>query len=189
MARWRDGDEEAASEIYRRYGPRLRALARSRLPAHLARRVDPDDIVQSACGSFFAAVRQGRYVLKVPGDLWRLLAAVTVHKLQHHLERQAAGKRTTSRERHFGGESSLHRLGNFEAVTTTPSQAAAAADMLDLAIRGLGEIDRRIVELRLQGHRVEEIAVEVRRSERTVRRVLEQLKDRLQAAGVEWHDV
>jgi hypothetical protein len=34
-----------------------------------------------------------------------------------------------------------------------------------------------MVELRLQGHRLEEIAAEVQRSERTVRRLLEEVKE------------
>ena len=45
-------------------------------------------------------------------------------------------------------------------------------------LRGLGPISRRMVELRLQGFGLEEIAAEVRRSERTVRRVLDEVKGR-----------
>jgi RNA polymerase sigma-70 factor (ECF subfamily) len=184
VARWRQGDEQAAGQLFRRYAPRLRALARSRLPAPLARLVDPDDVVQSACGSFFAGVRDGRFVFDTPGDIWRLLAAMTINKLQRHVERHATAKRALSRQRHFGGESSLQRLGAPNAADATPSRAAALSDSLEQAMQGLDGIHRRIVELRLQNYQVEEIAALVGRSERTVRRVLDEMKERLRQAGI-----
>ena len=45
LARWRAGDADAAAEIFRRYADRLIALARGRLSAKLARRIDPEDVV------------------------------------------------------------------------------------------------------------------------------------------------
>src|SRR5947209_7362385 len=101
LARWRDGDQQAADLLVRRFGQRLRALARSRLPAALARQVDAEDIVQSAYRSFFAGARAGRFVVDDGGGLWRLLAAITLHKLQRQLERHRAGKRALARERTY----------------------------------------------------------------------------------------
>src|SRR5947209_1095765 len=80
MARWRDGDQQAAGELFRRYADRLRALARTRLSARLARHVDPEDVVQSAYRSFFSGARSDRYALRRSGDLWRLLVSITLHK-------------------------------------------------------------------------------------------------------------
>ena len=71
--RWRGGDQKAAEELFRRYANRLIGLARSRLSRKLARRVDPEDVVQSVYRSFFHDVRDGRYDLQRGGDLWRLL--------------------------------------------------------------------------------------------------------------------
>ena len=185
MARWRAGDEAAAEALYRRYAQRLRALARSRLSGRFAHQIDPEDIVQSAYRSFFAGARAGRYELRRSGDLWRLLAAITVHKLQRQIERRTAHKRAAGRERPFGRESSLDNLQpRHTAGEPSPSEAAAFADLLEQAVRGLDPLQRRMVELRLEGYRLEEIAAEVRRSERTVRRVLEQVKARLEDAGL-----
>ncbi len=47
------GQGEAATAIFERYVERLLALARTRLGARLRRRVDPEDVVQSAYRSFF----------------------------------------------------------------------------------------------------------------------------------------
>jgi RNA polymerase sigma-70 factor (ECF subfamily) len=180
MARWREGDEDAATELFRRYAERLIALARSRLSARLANHVDPEDVVQSAYRSFFTGARAGRYALQRSGDLWRLLVAITLHKLHHQVERHTAGKRAAGRECRFGHESNLVQLqGQLHAREPTPAEAAALADTLEQLLRGLEPLQRRMVELRLQGCGLEEIAAEVRRSERTVRRLLERIKERL----------
>src|SRR5689334_8029550 len=94
------GDNQAATEVFEQYVERLTALARSRLSAKLAPRVDPEDIVQSAYRSFFVAAGRGQFELQRSGDLWRLLVEITLHKLyrtaQHHLAQQ----RAVSREQH-----------------------------------------------------------------------------------------
>jgi RNA polymerase sigma-70 factor (ECF subfamily) len=180
MARWRDGDQEAAGELFERYAERLVALARSRLAAWLARHVDAEDVVQSAYRSFFTGARAGRFSLRRSGDLWRLLVAITLHKLQHQVERHTAGKRAADRECHFGTEAGVPGLqGQLLAREPTPAEAAALADTLERLLRGLEPPQRRMVELRLQGCGLEEIAAEVRRSERTVRRLLERVKEQL----------
>ena len=180
MARWREGDQNAAEEMFRRYAERLRALARSRLSARLARHVDPDDVVQSAYRSFFTAARDGRYALRRSGDLWRLLAAITLHKLRRQVERHTARKRAGARERHFGGDNGFCGLpAEALAREPTPQEAAALADTLEQVFRGLEPLQRRMIELRLQGCGLDEIADDVRRSERTVRRLLELVKGRL----------
>jgi RNA polymerase sigma-70 factor (ECF subfamily) len=181
MARWRNGDEEAAGELFRRYAERLLALARSRLSAWLSRHVDPEDVVQSAYRSFFTGARAGRYALERNGDLWRLLVAITLHKLQHQVEHHSAAKRAAVREGPAPSESSVFGLqGEMLARGPTPAEAAALADTLERVLHGLEPLQRRMVELRLQGCGLEEIAADVRRSERTVRRLLERVKERLQ---------
>src|SRR5262249_29880418 len=102
VARWREGDQQAAEELFRRYAERLIALARSRLSAKLARRIDPEDVVQSVYRSFFTDSREGRYDLQRGGDLWRLLVAITLHKLHDQIRRNTRGKRTVEREQNLG---------------------------------------------------------------------------------------
>jgi RNA polymerase sigma-70 factor (ECF subfamily) len=181
LARWRQGDQEAAGELFRRYAGRLIALARSKLSARLARHLDPEDVVQSAFRSFFTGARAGRYALERSGDLWRLLVAITLHKLQHQVERQTAGKRAGAHGP--PGEAPAGRCVlrvQVPARGPTPAEAAALADTLGQVFRGLDPLQRRMLELRLQGYRLDEIAGEVRRSERTVRRLLERVREYLQ---------
>lgn len=173
--RWQGGDQEAAGELFLRYAERLLALARSRLSAKLSRHVDPEDVVQSAYRSFFVGARDGRFVLRQSGDLWRLLVAITVHKLQKQVERHAAGKRDLGKEPH-DQDGSWTLQDEILAREPTPEEAAALADTLEHVLKGLEPRQRRMVEMRLQGYELEEIAKSVRRSERTVRRVLDQVK-------------
>jgi RNA polymerase sigma-70 factor (ECF subfamily) len=178
MVRWREGDQDAAGELFRRYADRLLALARSRLSQWLTRHIDPEDVVQSAYRSFFTGARAGRYALERSGDLWRLLVAITVHKLQHQVERHTAGKRSVARLCSIDGDGSLLGLpAQMLARGPSPAEAAALADTLERLITGLEPLQVRMIELRLEGHSLQEIAVAVQRSERTVRRVLDRVKE------------
>jgi RNA polymerase sigma-70 factor (ECF subfamily) len=181
MARWRTGDQRAAEELFERYAERLLGLARSRLSQRLGRRIDPEDVVQSAYRSFFLRSRDGQYVLQQSGDLWRLLAAITLHKLQGQVERHAAGKRALDRERPLSATDSLGGLpAEVVAREPSPAEVTAAIDELAEALRGLSPLHRRMVELRLQGYLFKEIAAETHRSERMVRIVLEKVKGELE---------
>src|SRR5262249_9194663 len=154
LARWREGDEDAAAALFRRYSERLIALAQRRLPARLGQRVDPEDVVQSVYRSFFHAARQGRYVLLHSGDLWRLLVTITLHKVQGQMRRHRAEKRRIDDERPASADAGPSAPA-LEAVSRepTPVQAAALTDVLRQALAAFNPGQRRIIELRLQGHR------------------------------------
>src|SRR5262245_21584301 len=135
LARWRKGDQEAATELFRRYAGRLIALARSRLPAKLTPRVDPEDVVQSVYRRFFADARDGRFELQRGGDLWRLLVVITLQKLQHQVERHGAQKHAVNREINFGSEDSLLGLNGEKLVQEpTPLEAVALIDEVQQAM-------------------------------------------------------
>jgi len=61
----------------------------------------------------------------------------------------------------------------------TPDEAAAVAEDLERLMEDLRPVERRMLELRLQDYTLEEIAEQVERSERTVRRLMGRLRDRL----------
>jgi RNA polymerase sigma-70 factor (ECF subfamily) len=179
-ARWRNGDQQAAEEMYRRHQGKLLALVKRRLGARLLSRVDAEDVLQSAYQSFFTGVRSNRYVLQRRGDLWRLLAAITLHKLQHQVRQHRAARRSVDHELRFAGESALAALQADAAVAaTSATNALEMADELEQVLRPLKPLHRRMVELRLQGYRIEEIATATQRSQRLVRLVLEQVRGEL----------
>jgi RNA polymerase sigma-70 factor (ECF subfamily) len=180
LARWQAGEQQAAAELFRRYADRLIALAQSRLPARLAPRVDAEDVVQSVYRSFFAGASEGRYDLQRGGDLWRLLVTITLHKVYRQVARNARGKRAVQREQSFGAEDELLGQAPLLARDPSPVEVVALVDELEQIMRGLKPQYRRMLELRLQGHDIFTIATQTQSGERTVRRVLEQVKQQLQ---------
>jgi RNA polymerase sigma-70 factor (ECF subfamily) len=181
LERWRAGDPRAAEDLFDRYTDQLIRLARRELPAGLAARVDAEDVVQSVYRSFWTDAQAGHYVLSRSGDLWRLLAAITVHKVQNQIARHLAGKRSVRREQSLDQSESVFGVPVESLVREpSPSEAAAVVDELEAVLRDLSPGHRRIVEMRLQGHTLETIAEAVERSERLVRRVLEQVKAALE---------
>ncbi len=177
LFRYQSGDDEAANAIFARYLDRLTRLARARLSEQLASRTDPEDVVLSAWRSFFVAAREGRYVLRRSGDLWRLLASITMHKLCRQVRHHRAIRRS------IGLEESLTQLPLDSQPPNdrepTPEEGIALADELEAIMSQLDPDVRRIFELRLQGESNTAIAADTGRSERTVRRVLAEIREML----------
>ncbi len=172
LARYRNGDGAAAEELFARYADRLTRLARSRLSRRLAARVDAEDVLQSAYRSFFRLAGDGEVVSRQSGDLWRLLVRITLRKVCRTARRHRAACRSIDREQ--------ADLEEVLSAAPDPADAAALVDELRNVLAPLGPVQRRIVELRLQGHEVDEIATAVQRSARTVRRTLAGLGEELE---------
>jgi RNA polymerase sigma factor (sigma-70 family) len=183
MARYREGDERAADEIFQRYVERLTRLARSRLSPRLASRTDPEDVVMSAWRSFFIGARAGRLSLHRSGDLWRLLVEITMHKLYRQTRWHVAAKRSVRTE-----QSLLQMPQDWLAWIDrqpTPDEALALADQVEQVMSRLDAFGRRVLELRLQGEQLATIAEETGRSERTVRRALATMRELLRDQNVQ----
>jgi RNA polymerase sigma factor (sigma-70 family) len=177
LARYRDGDQRAAQILFERYVERLTVLARARLSPRMAGRTDPEDVVLSAWRSFFIGIRSGRFTLQRSADLWRLLVSITMHKLYRHVRHHSAQKRAVGSERSLDpAEEAWLTSAEHEP---TPDEAMALVEELEVVMAQLGPFARRVLELRLQGEQLGAIAAETGRSERTVRRILAQIRQRL----------
>ena len=174
LERFASGGDGAADDLFARYFGRLTALARSRLAPRLAQRTDPEDIVLSVYRSFFVGARAGRYSLSRGGDLWRLLAAITRHKLLHQVRRHTAERRSVDAEVALDAIDAA-RLVKLSPIPT-PEAAVALADELEWVCNRLDPFARRVLELRLQGLPLTEIAADTDRSERSVRRALAEIR-------------
>ncbi|WP_168566018.1 RNA polymerase sigma factor [Crateriforma spongiae] len=175
--RWRGGDELAAGEIYDRYVSRLIALAASRLSPTLARRIEAEDIVQSVYRSFFARTGEDRLQVQQSGQLWGLLAAITLNKVRAQARFHQADKRSVTAEASINASRSCYGLAPADlAGEPTADEAAILAEQYHLAAQKMTPVGKQVFELYLQNTSVPEIAKAVRRSERTVRRELEQIR-------------
>src|SRR5262249_542543 len=82
LRRFRSGSEDAATGLYVRYVHRLRALVRARCSSELARRLEPEDIVQSVFRRFFRRVRQGDYDVPAGEELWGLFLVIALNRIR-----------------------------------------------------------------------------------------------------------
>lgn len=173
------GSDEAAAELFHRYLKRLSQLARSRLAPRVARRVDPEDIVMSAYRSFFVGAREGRFDIERSGDLWALLTTITLRKLYRTSSHHSAAKRDASSEAELSDDFDVDRW--LTSREPAPDEAIALAEEVEAVLKELPPVDRRVLELRLQGELIEEIAEETGTSERTVRRTLSAIQQTIAA--------
>lgn len=169
---YREGDSQAAGQIYARYAKRLLGLASSRIFEVLQSKVEPDDIVQESFAAFFKMADEGRVQWAREGDLWRLLAGIAANQVNRQVEHFDAAKRDIAVEK----DSLVDQLTSEESF-----DACAATELADLVDSLLDQkpLTKKILLARLAGFRLGEIAEQVGRSERTVRRVLRALRARL----------
>lgn len=175
LKRIRSGNQDAANQLYVRYASRLHGLARAQMGPELTQRVDFDDIVQSVFGSFFRRVGRGYYDVPAEEELWRLFLVIALHKIRNQGEFHRAEKRDIRRTRAGpAGELALEqRAGDDEA------DQAFLELVVKESLEQLPAPQKQMVELRLQGYEVAEIATQTGRAKRTVERLLQDARKRL----------
>ena len=184
LDRYRDGDDAAAAPLFERYSARLLALVRSRLSQRLQRRIDPEDVVQSAYRSFFVHARAAEFTAEEDGDLWRLLDSITLHKLWRQAKHHRARKRALDRERHGVGDE-LISISQVAAREPTVADVVLADDELRWLLEQLEPLEQQAVKLRIENVPLVEITARLEISERTIRRWLAKAKALLVDRGAE----
>jgi len=174
VRRFQSGQSEAADALFLRYADRLRAIARASMSPGLAARVESDDIVQSVFRRFFRAASAGRYRMPTGQDLGSLLVAIMRNRLKSEEVFHRAAKRDLRAT--VGGEA-------LDRVAAPPR--GGAADVGESLAMGeilacLPQQHRDVVSQRLDGFEVAEIAERMGRSKRTVERILQEARSRLQ---------
>jgi RNA polymerase sigma-70 factor (ECF subfamily) len=175
LRRFRDGDEDAATELYVRYAHRLRALARAQCSAGLARRVEVEDLVQSVFGSFFRGVRRGYYDVPDGEELWKLFLVIALNKIRLKGLFYRAAKRDVRRT--VGGDRFEQAMG--EAMGRDAGACTFLQLVINEALEPLPEPQKQMILLRIEGHEVAEIARQTERSKRTVERTLQRFRQQM----------
>lgn len=185
MTRLRAGEQEAARQVFQRFAQRLIALAGSRLDPMTRRKLDPEDVLQSVYRTFFVRYALGQFELDNWDSLWGLLTLITVRKCGKWAAHFHAGVRQVEQE--VTPATSESGTSSWEALARepTPEEAAMLAETVEQLLRGLDGREREMVTLRLQGFSLTEISAEVARTERTVQRVLERARKRLERLRAE----
>jgi RNA polymerase sigma-70 factor, ECF subfamily len=170
----REGDQDAATKVFRLFATKLIGLARTKLDIRIRRKEDPDDVVQSVFRSFFTRHRDGEYDLATWDSLWSLLTVITVRKCQSRAKHYGTKRRDVKREVD-GAPQEGAAAGQREPISpeSSPFENCVATETEERMMRGLKPEEREIIELFRQGHTSPEISARLGRAERTVRRVVE----------------
>jgi RNA polymerase sigma-70 factor (ECF subfamily) len=187
IARLQARDETAAREVFERFTHQLVALARRRFTPALKHKVDPEDVVQSAYKSFFRRYGEGKLEVGSWNSLWGLLTLITLRKCTDRVAYHRAACRDAAREVSgpLGPEGSAPWL-EAPGREPTPLEAALLDETVAQLLASLDADERPIIELSLQGCSTQEISRQLDNPERTVRRVRERVRKRLERGRGEW---
>jgi RNA polymerase sigma-70 factor (ECF subfamily) len=173
IRRIRAGDQAAAVELIRQYEPVIRLEVRRRLSdPGLYRLFDSMDICQSVMLSFFVRASAGQYELDQPQQLLKLLVAMAQNKLAFQARKLHTQRRDSRRE--LAG-----RGPDLEATGPSPDRVAAGQDLLREVQRHLTAEERRLTDLRGEGHTWPEIAATLGGTPQARRRQLTRALDRV----------
>jgi RNA polymerase sigma factor (sigma-70 family) len=176
LGRIRAGDESAARELLSKYEAQVRLVVRRQLPRLLRSRFDSLDFLQSVWGSFFRRMKAGPGEFEDPRSLVAFLARAAKNKVIDEYRRAASQKGNMRREEPLWVEDSNRRdlVGNVDS----PSEVVEAREELGRLLDLLPEERQVVVRLRVEGLSTREIGERLNVSERTIRRVLEDLRRR-----------
>jgi DNA-directed RNA polymerase specialized sigma24 family protein len=181
----RQGDRQAAGQLWQRYFHRLVGLARTALKAAPRRVADEEDVALSAFDTFFRGAEGGRFPdLDDRDGLWRLLVVLTQRKAAHL-------KRDECRLKRGGGavldQAALARAagpgeeqGDLEWAVgqePTPAFAAQVAEECERLLRRLPDEGLRALAVsKMEGWTNEEIAARLGCCVSTVERRLQLIR-------------
>ncbi|GAC1475162.1 MAG: hypothetical protein NVSMB9_27030 [Isosphaeraceae bacterium] len=176
LARIQAGDEGAARELLSRYEAEVRLVVRRQLPRLLRSRYDSLDFLQSVWGSFFRRVKTGPTEFEDSRHLVAFLARAAKNKVIDEYRRAASQKQDMHREEPLwgGGERALDVAG----ATDSPSEVAEAHEAYGRLAALLPADRQSILALKAEGLSSRDIGDRLGMSERTVQRVLEDLRRR-----------
>ena len=181
----RAGDPAATTQLLSQFETEVRTMVRIRLPRVLRNQFDSMDFVQAIWKSVFTGDPAGSDAATFADEsqFRGFLAGVARNKVFEEHRRQ-----TRTKKYDIGREERLYvRKGEREVPRDvagsdpTPSENMQAGDRLDQLVEGRTEEEAQIIILRRQGLTYDEIATKIGWNERSVRRVIEAARQRMEA--------
>jgi len=172
LAEFRAGHDEAATALFERYYQRLIELIRRQSSWRLKQAEGSTDVAQSVLRSFFEQIKSRPVEIGPDDGLWPLLATITLNKIRNRGKFWQRKQRDPTRRQPLEAGS--------DPLETGPSaeDAVVLEDLIQRLLEPFSERRRRILEGILAGQPVNQIALQVGTSERTV------LNTRLAAAKI-----
>jgi RNA polymerase sigma-70 factor (ECF subfamily) len=145
----RIGDQEAATELVKRFEPEIHRAIRSQLLSlRLHRILDSADIAQCVLSTFFARNTINRFKLERPENLLKLLVTMARNKVRDEARRHQAYRRD---HRRIASASGADSLENVVDAGVSPCKVVAGHDLIDEVYRRLSVEERILTQERVQG--------------------------------------
>ena len=179
-----NGNHEAASELWEYCFPKLLKYSRGKLPNHLRRALDEEDVALSAFKSFYLRANRGDLgPIDGRDELWKLLYCITARKALGYVRHQTREKRgggLVQGESIFAVGSDPESRGNIDEFAADAITPALRAEFADQCQHLLAMLDDDVLEtialLRVEGYSVDEIASRVGCAKRSVERRLKLIR-------------
>lgn len=167
LKRFREGEQDAATELFLKYGARLQALARTHTSGNLASRFDPEDVVQSVFRTFFRRAADGLYDVPAGDELWQLLFVLALNKIRSLATHHRAQKRDVTKT--DGGQD----FSRFARDENDQASMDVLKVVLDDFLESLPDTQAEVARYRMEGFQIDEIAS---KTKRTIERVLNKMR-------------
>jgi RNA polymerase sigma-70 factor (ECF subfamily) len=156
LARVRHGDTAALTELIEVYERDVWIAARVRLGTALRPYLDQVDLVQSVHRSLLSGLQKQKFHLSGPEQLVGLAVTMVKRKIARHWERLKRQPRPAAADP--PGKNTRQALVDLCTSKDDPGSAFRSAEAVKHFLEGLEDIDRRLLELRMDGHSTSEAA-------------------------------
>jgi RNA polymerase sigma-70 factor (ECF subfamily) len=168
VERFKRGETEAFSLIFRKYRRRLAVLVHYRMSSELRGAVEVDDILQEV---FLAAAQDmGNFTYQSPGSLMAWLSRISDHVIVDAVRYQNRGKRHAGEMLRFRSDS--NPAGPEPVDRETPSQVFARTENMQILLKKLDclpvEYREMILLAKFEGLTTKEISERVKKSRESV---------------------
>jgi RNA polymerase sigma factor (sigma-70 family) len=182
LAAARSGDETAMQRLIQQYEPELRIVARHRLGPALRPHLDTIDLVQSVHRSLLIGLRAARFDISSPENLIALAVTIVQRKAAKHWRHLKRQQRLSGHDDSQGDL--LETMLSLRADREDATNGVATRELLAQWLRDVDPVERRLIELRLEGHSTVEVAKLLDLDPDVLRVKLSRLRKRMRERGL-----
>jgi RNA polymerase sigma factor (sigma-70 family) len=178
----RCGDEAAMQRLIQQYEPELRIVARNRLGPALRPHLDTMDLVQSVHRSLMIGLRGARFDISSPDRLIALAVTIVQRKAAKHWRHLKRQQRLSGHDE--SQDNLVDTILSLRADKGDVHAEVATRELLQQWLENVDAIERKLIELRLQGHSTVEVAQLLDLDPDVLRVKLSRLRKRMRERGL-----
>jgi len=181
-----EGDEAALASLVEHYASTLRRVARASLGEPMRAHLDSIDLVQSVHRLMLVGLRNNKFEFRDHAQLLGLALTLVRRRVARHW-RQMKNEPGTGTHVALGSDAAGEHEPSAKA-DGNPADQLAVNEQFDRLLDTLDPIDRRLLELRMEGLSTADVARELQVSPAMLRVRLGRLRQKLRESGVfhEW---